>query len=158
MNASGLTMNQNKTFRAALRCLGPGVDVLAFGNGTGHARMTKGLVGLLAAFAALFGLTLALLHVVLIPGALLLLVGIGLVRPRRGVALTADGVFVLHESLWTGRPNHLLLTASPADFTPVGAHGDSKVRVQLGSELVTFKHQEYDRMLRAVQSHATESA
>ena len=158
MNASGPTRKQHKTFQAALKCVGPEVKVIAFGNGTGHPRMTKGFVGLIAAFAALFSLTLALMHVVLIPGALLLLVGIGLVRPRRGVALTEDGVIVLHESLWTGHPNRILLTASPGHFTPVGAHGDSKVRVQLGSEQVTFKQHEYERMLRAVQSHPVESA
>ena len=158
MDTSGLTGKQRKTFEAARRCVGPNVKVLVVGNGTGHARMTKGLIGLIAAFAALFGLTLALLHVVLIPGALLFVVGIGLVRPRRGVALTPDGVFVLHESLWTGKPNRILLTALPAHFTPVGAKGDSKVCVQLGSEQVTFKRHEYDRLLRAVQSQASESA
>ena len=150
MGPHGTSKRQHKKLDAARRVAEPGSEILAYGTGSGHARMSKGLVGLVVGFAVLFVVLLVAVHVVLIPGVVLVVLAIALIRPKRGVALTPDAVLVFHESMWNGKPNRLILS-TPADSfsasnTP--STGGSRVSVLLGTERVTLKTNEYERLLR----------
>jgi hypothetical protein len=152
MTTDGMNRRQRRRLDAARQLVGPDTTILAYGGGRGHARMSKGVVGLAAGFLVVFVAVLALLHAVLLPGGVLLIVGIGMIRPRRGVALTPDAVLLLHESEWNGKPNRLILRAAPVAFVPTGSGSAGSVSFQLGTERVTLKRREYERLLSAVQS------
>jgi hypothetical protein len=151
MGSSGMSKKQHQKLDAARRVAEPGVEILAYGTGTGHARMSKGLIGLVVGFVVLFVIVLVAVHVVLIPGVVLIVVAIGLIRPRRGVALTPDSVLVFHESMWSGKPNRLILSTPAASFSGSTAPGPghSRVALLLGTERVSLKTNEYERLLRA---------
>ena len=158
MGSDGVSKRQHKNFDAARRVSDPGLEILAYATGSGHTRMSRGLIGLVAGFAVLFVVVLVAVHVVLIPGVVLVVVAIGLMRPKRGVALTPDAVLVFHESMWNGKPNRLILSAPAASFSASNAPstGASRVSLLLGSERVTLKTNEYGRLLRAVVPPAVE--
>ena len=61
---------------------------------------------------------------------------------------------MLHRSIWSGRPNRLLLSVPPAAFVSTGPRsGDgNRVSLQIGNERVTLKQAEYERMLRDARS------
>jgi hypothetical protein len=145
-------------FDAARRSAGPGKEILAYGSGIGHARMAKGAIGLAATFAVVFIFALVALHTVVIPGVLLVLVVIRLIRPKRGLALTPGAVLVFHESMWNGKPSRLILSAPVPAFVPDDATGTrgSRVFLHLGAERVTLKRKEYERLLGAVKSPGAE--
>jgi hypothetical protein len=146
-----MTKKQRKRLDAARGVAGPCIEILAYGTGTGHARMSKGLIGLIVGFGLLFVVVLVAVHVVLIPGVVLVVVAIGLIRPKRGVALTPDAVLVFHENIWNGQPNRLILS-SPADVLSAsgtaGTRG-SRVSLLLGNERITMKRNAYEPLLRA---------
>jgi hypothetical protein len=125
---------------------------LAYATGTGHARISKGLVGLVVGFVVLFVVVLVAIHVALIPGVVLLVVAIGLIRPKRGVAVTTDAVLVLHESMWNGTPNGLIVSSpvAPLSGSAAGGTGGPRVSVLLGTERITLKRDEIERLLRAI--------
>jgi len=158
MGPDAMSKKQHKKLAAARRIAAPGSEILAYGTGSGHARMSRGLVGLVTGFAVLFLIVLETVHVVLIPGVVLVVVAIGLVRPKRGVALTSDGVLVFHESMWNGRPNRLILDIPATSFSAPNppSSADSRVSLLLGTERVTLKKDEYERLLRAVAPSAVE--
>jgi hypothetical protein len=158
MGPDGISKRQHKKLDAARRIAEPGSEILAYGTGSGHARMSKGLVGLVVGFAALFLVVLVAVHVVLIPGVVLVVVVIGLVRPKRGVAVTPNAVLVFHESMWNGKPNRLILSTPAPSFSASNAPstGNSRVSLLLGTERVSFKKNEYERLLRGVVPPAVE--
>lgn len=147
-----MSKRQHQKLDAARRIAEPGSEILAYGAGSGHARMSKGLVGLVVGFAVLFLVVLVTVHVALFPGVVLIVVAIGLIRPKRGVALTPDAVLVFHESMWNGKPNRLILSTPAASFSASNAPstGDSRVSLLLGTQRVSFRKNEYERLLRAV--------
>jgi hypothetical protein len=118
MDSDGMNKGQRKKLAAARRVAESGSEILAYGTGSGHARLSKGLVGLVVGFAVLLLVVLVLVHVVLIPGVVLVVVAIGLIRPKRGVALTPDAVLVFHESIWNGKPNRLILRSPASSSQP----------------------------------------
>ena len=158
VGSDGMSKRQCKKIDAARRVTEPGSDILAYGTGSGHARLSKGLIGLVVGFAVLFLVVLVLVHVVLIPGAVLVVVALGLIRPKRGVALTPDAVLVFHESVWNGKPNRLILSSPASSFSASNplSSGGSRVSLLLGTERVTLKTNEYERLLRAVAPPAVE--
>jgi hypothetical protein len=139
-------------YRAAKDVVGQGTNILVYGSGTGHPRMTKGFIVLAGVVVAVLALVLVLTHHLLLPGGLLILVAYRLLRPRRGVALTPTAVIVFHLSMWNGKPKRVLLTAPPAAFVPIDGSTTGRVSVQLGSECVTFKRQVFDHLLEVVHS------
>jgi hypothetical protein len=152
-----ISRRQQKKLDAARRVTESRPEVLAYGTGSGHARLSKSLIGLVVGFAVLFLVVLVLAHVVLIPGVVLVVVAIGLTRPKRGVALTPDAVLVFHESLWNGKPNRLILSSPASSFSASHPNiGGSRVSLLLGTERVTLKANEYKRLLRAVAPPAVE--
>ena len=158
MGSDGMSKRQRKKLEAARRVTEAGPEILAYGTGTGQARLSKGLIGLVGGFAVLFLVLLVLVHVVLIPGVVLVVVAIGLIRPKRGVALTSDAVLMFHESVWNGKPNRLILSSPPSSFSVSNPpnSGGSRVALLLGTERVTLKTNEYQRLLRAVAPPAVE--
>lgn len=155
MGSDGLSKRQHKKLEAVRRVAEPGTEILAYGTGSGHARLSKGLV---VGFVLLFVVVLVLVHVALIPGVIFVVVAVGLIRPKRGLALTPDAVLVFHESMWNGKPNRLLLTSPASSFSASNAPNASGSRVSLvlGAERITLKANEYERLLRAVVPPAVE--
>jgi hypothetical protein len=158
MGHDAMSRAVRKKLDAARRLADPGREILAYGSGVGQARMAKGAVGLAAGFAVVFLVVLVALHTVLIPGFLLVLMVIRLIRPKRGLALTNGAVLVFHESMWNGRPSHLIMSAPAPAFVPSDAAGTggSRVFLHLGPERVTLKGKEYERLLRAVKRPGAE--
>ena len=151
MGTDRMSKRQQKKLDAARGVAEPGTEILAYGTGSGHARMSKGLIGLIVGFGLLFAVVLVAVHVVLIPGVLLVVVAIGLIRPKRGVAVTPDAVLVFHESIWSGRPNRLILSSPAAALSASGAPstGGSRVSLLLGNERITLKRSAFEPLLRA---------
>ena len=158
MGSDGMSKRQHKKLDAARRIVDRGSEILAYGTGSGHARISKGLIGLVVGFAVLFVVVLIAVHVVLIPGVVLVVVTTGLIRPKRGVALTRDAVLVFQESMWNGKPNRLILSFPAASFSASNALSPrvSRVSFLLGTERITLKTNEYERLLRAVVPPAVE--
>jgi hypothetical protein len=157
MGSEGMSRRQYKKLEAAGQVAEPGTAILAYGSGTGHARMSKGFVGLVVGFAALFVVLLAAVHVVLIPGAVLVVVAIGLIRPKRGVAVTPDAVLVFHESIWNGRPTRLILSAPATSLSASSGSNDaSRASLLLGTERITLKRNVFALLLRAVEPSTVE--
>jgi hypothetical protein len=144
-----MTKRQCKKLDAARGLADPRSQIVAYGSGTGHARISTGLVGLVVGFVVVFVVVLVAVHVALIPGVVLVVVAIGLVRPKRGVARTPDAILVFHESVWNGTPNRLILSAPVASLSAAGAanNGASRVTVLLGTERITLKAADFDRLL-----------
>jgi hypothetical protein len=151
VSTNGMSKRQYKKLDAARGIAGPGTEILAYGTGSGHARMSKGLIGLIVGFGLLFAVVLVAVHVVLIPGVVLVVVAIGLIRPKRGVALTPDSVLLFHESIWSGRPNRLILSDPAGALSAAGSPstGTSRVSLLLGDERITLKRAEFEPLLRA---------
>jgi hypothetical protein len=153
MGTERMSRRQYKKLDAARRVTDGGEDVLAYATGKGHARISKGLICLVVGFAALFVVLLAAVHVVLIPGVVLVVVAIGLIKPKRGVAVTPDAVLVFHESIWNGKPNRLVLSAPAAELSAanLASTGAPRASLVLGAERITLKTEEFERLLRAVE-------
>jgi hypothetical protein len=159
MSSDGTSKKQRKKLEAARRVAAPGTLILAYATGTGHARISKSLVGLVVGFAALFVVVLLAVHVALIPGFVLVVVAIGLVRPKRGVALTPDAVLVFHESMWNGTPKSLIVSAPVASLSAsdTATTGGSRVSLLFGTERITLKKDEFERLLRATAPTSLET-
>jgi hypothetical protein len=151
MGSDGTIKRQSKKLDAARDVAEPGTEILAYGTGSGHVRISKGLIGLFVGFVLLFVVVLAAVHVALIPGVVLVVVAVGLARPKRGVALTPDAVLLFHESIWSGKPNRLLLSSPVAALSASGGQstGTSRVSLLLGSERISMKRGEFEPLLRA---------
>jgi hypothetical protein len=158
MGSDGMSKKQHKRLDAARQLAEPGTEILAYGSGTGHARMSKGLVGLIVGFALLFVVVLVAVHVVLIPGVVLVVVAIGLIRPKRGVAVTPDAILVFHESIWSGKPNRLILSAPAAALSASSGAttGTSRASLLLGTERITVKSNAFELLLRAAEPSTVE--
>jgi hypothetical protein len=146
---------KRRGLEATKALLGPATNVRAYAFGRAHARMTNGAWGLIAIFGTAFVVVLIALQTILIPGVLLVLVLYGMVRPRRGVAVTDDGVVVMALSGWNGTPRHVIDTQPHAALRAGirGANG-SKVNVQLGSDLITLKRADFESLLAAAPDAA----
>lgn len=158
MRTDGMTKRQHKKLDAARGVAEPGTEILAYGTGSGNARMSKGFVGLIVGFVALFVVLLVAVHAVLIPGVVLVVVAIGLIKPKRGVAVTPDTVLVFHESMWNGKPNRLISVA-PVDTLSTAKAGRteaSRVSLLVGAERVSLKTNEFDRLLHPAVPPAVE--
>jgi hypothetical protein len=151
MDSDGTNRRQRKNLDAARKLAGPRSDVLAYASGSGHARMSKGFIGLVTCFILLFAIVLVVIHAVVIPGAVIIVVAIGLLKPRRGLALTSDAVLVFHESIWSGRPNRLTSQFPISSLMAAKSAGarSSRVNILFGAEGVSLKEKEFERLLRA---------
>jgi hypothetical protein len=146
-----MTRQQRKGQEAIRKLVGPGDEVTAFAFGRAHARMTTGAWSLIAVFGTLFVIVLVALKTILIPGAVLIWIPYGMVRPRRGVAVARSGIIVAALSGWNGAPKHVTAILPP-DALRGGIRNatGSKVDVQLGDDLITLKRQDFESLLAAV--------
>ena len=145
-----LSSRQRRELQAARKTIGEAAAVRAFARGRATARWSAGASWIVGAFAAAFVVAFVFLHVVLIPGALVVLVLYDNVRPRRGVAVTATGVAELKLSTMSGRPSSVLsMTGHAALLQPLDrANGRTVVRV--GTEDVSFRDRDLGMLQAAI--------
>ncbi len=145
---SPLTSRQRRHLQAARKAMGEAADVRAFAAGRANARWSSAARWVLGIFVAAFTGAIVLLHVVLLPGALVLYVLYDAVKPQRGVAVTGAGVAELKLSMMSGRPSSVLATTNHAAL--LESHIErvkGKSGVRFGAEDVLLR----DRDLRMLQ-------
>jgi hypothetical protein len=99
--------NQNK----ASEVLGQGVEVAAYRSGVGKARMTKSLIVLVAAYIALSIALFARTGKVNGLFIFVLIIALAIIWPRRGIAVTRQGLVILKESVVQAKPKAVILSA-----------------------------------------------
>jgi hypothetical protein len=153
-----MNRRQRRNLDAARKLAEPGSEILAYASGSGHARLSKGFIGVATCFILLFAIVLLVIHAVVIPGAVVIVVAIALLKPRRGVVLTGDAVLVFHKSIWSGRPNRLISQFPTSALMAAKSAGTRSSRVNLlfGTERVSLKEREFDRLLQAAVPPAVE--
>jgi len=134
--------------RAAQRLLGPDVVIREIGFGRAHARLTTSAIALVSIFVVAFIVALAL-GVVLIPGGLLLIVVLGLIRPPRAVVVTDHGTALLNRGIGTGRPTKVLALLAHDALPPPSALVSGIRAVPLGPDRVSFSRKEIERLTTA---------
>jgi hypothetical protein len=152
--AKDLTRSQRKKLGSARKVVGASTEIVGYWSGKGHTRAAKALLYLGIGYAVAFVAVQILLGRFLIPGVLLIVAVYYLVRPLRGIAVTPVGVLVLHESMMNGQPSRVLFVAPPGALGPLDEHLEGKrhVRVQIGSELIRLKRDDYQSLLLATQN------
>jgi hypothetical protein len=146
---SSLTSRQRKEIGAARALLGDTANVRAFATGRAEARWTDGASVMTGIFGAVFLVALFVFHVILFPGALFLFALYGMIRPRRGIAVTANGVTELALGIWNGRPCSVISTTDHAAlFGPRATQNKGMTVVTFGGETVSLR----DRDLAMLQS------
>jgi hypothetical protein len=141
---------QRRHGAAVRKLLGEGTDVRAFAAGRANARWSPGATWFVAIFGGCFAFMLVLVHVILLPGALVGLLLFDTIRPRRGVAVTADRVFDLKLSSISARPYGVIATAG--HDAVLGAHADAtrgKWAIEFGGERVSVRERDL-ALLRSV--------
>ena len=115
--------------------------------------MTEGLLMLVGVFIVVSVGAFIETGTVLIPGALLIIVGAAMVRPRRGIALMSTGLLVMHESMADATPNRILfqapLSALAAEIHETAGTVQTNVFLELGPERVRIKRSTYESLLVA---------
>jgi hypothetical protein len=157
--AKDRTRNQRKKLASARKVVGASTEVVDYRSGKGHTRATKTLLYLgLGYIVALLAVQIFIGRL-LIPGVLLILVVYYLVRPLRGVAVSPFGAVVMHESMMNGQPTKVLFVAPPDALGSSDEHleGKTHVRVQIGSELIRLKRDDYESLVLAIHSSAAPS-
>jgi hypothetical protein len=129
---------------------GAGVRVVVIGRA--NARWSDGARWTVGIFSAAFVLAFVLLHVILFPGALVLLVLYESVRPKRGIAVTASGISELQLSLMNGRPSSAITSTDHAAlFAPrLTEAKDGKSAVAFGSDVVSLRGEDLALLQAAV--------
>jgi hypothetical protein len=137
---------RRKVTDAAAALLEPGTHIRAVGFGRANARWTTTSIVLLAVFASVFLVALAL-GVLLFPGAVLLIVFSQKTWPPRVVVVADQGVATMDRGLLNGRPARVVARLPHAALaTPAG----SDRKRQLGYDVVTFPLRELERLVGAL--------
>jgi hypothetical protein len=120
-------------------------QAVAYGSGTGHVRFSQSLVGTVIGFVALFVVVLLVLGRFLIPGVVLLVIAASAIRPRRGVAITPQGIFVMHENMVDNMPNQVVAHGPISGITSLVDDNEraSHVRLAVGREIVRLRRTTY---------------
>jgi hypothetical protein len=156
--STSLTTRQRRELRDAGHLIGGRVSVYAFAMGRANPRLSAGARWIAGLFGAAFVLILVTLHVVLIPGFLVAYLLYDSVRPRRGVAVTTDGLTEVRLRTWNGRPGWILATTDHGALAPARIEPtDGKPGVRFGAETVSLRDRELER-LRAAVASATQPA
>jgi hypothetical protein len=144
-----LTSAQRRNLKGAREAMGDAADVRAFAAGRANARWSTGARWVLGIFIAVFAGAFVLLHVILIPGGLVVYVLYDTVKPRRGVAVTPAGVAELKLSMMNGRPSSVLAMTNHAALIESALEDmKSKGGVRFGGEDVSLRGSDL-RMLRS---------
>jgi len=153
-----MAMSERNRAKGAARVqelLGGATPVHDYVVGHGHARLTTTAVVTLAVFGTAFLVALAFGQV-LIPGVLVVWVGIRAVRPLLGVAVTHRGLAVVHVSMLNGRPSRVVVLLPPVP--PWSDAATAPWTMALGPERVRFAKKEYARLTAAVAAVAPPAA
>jgi hypothetical protein len=130
--------------------MGGAAAIRAFARGRANARWSTGASWVVGVFAAAFVAAFVFLHVVLVPGALVLFVMFDTVRPRRGVAVTATGVAELKLSRMSGRPSSVLGTTSYAALHQPVDRAKGRTVVRVGTEDVSLRDRDLGLLRGAI--------
>jgi hypothetical protein len=132
----------------------PGTGVRGVFLGRAHARLTTPVAVLLGLFGAAFTVALAF-DVVLIPGALLLILVLDWVRPKRVVVVAEQGIALLARSQLTGRPARVLAKLPLHVLPPPSVLTSRADPVAFGPDRVTFSKPERERLARSAAMVST---
>ena len=150
------TRRNRKNLAKAKKIGAPFGEVIAYVSGTGKLRFTEGLAMLIGCFVLLCVVVFMATGRILIPGFLVVIVGVGMVRPRRGVALMPNGLLVMHESMADATPKRILVHAPvgalEASIVEAADTVQSSVHLDLGTERIRMKRGAYDSLLRAARN------
>jgi len=137
---------RRKSIEAARRLLPPNpIQQYAYAVTGSYPPTVIGL--LVAAWAAVFALSLALFGGVIIPGWLVFFAIRQAINSPRGVVVVDGGVALVRRSFWTGRPNAIVALLPVGSIVPRTSRG-SYVEAQVGPEIVWMHNKEYNRLLQ----------
>jgi hypothetical protein len=102
----------------------------------------------------MFVFALVVLHVVLIPGFLVVYVLYDSVRPRRGLAVTAAGITEMKLSMLNGKPAAVLATSPHVALFSLGERSGGKTVVRLPADDVSLKDADLQRLQAAAAAAA----
>jgi len=144
--------SQRRGLKAARSILGGATDVRAFAAGrVESAKMNTGAWWIVGIFGTVFAFFFLFLHVVLIPGALVLILLFESVKPKRGVAVTGGGVVEFKLSGFNGRPRSVMATTDHGVFFQGRARVvGQRVGLTFGSETILLRQVDYATLLATV--------
>lgn len=151
INATNLTSRQRRELESARTVT---ADVRAYAVGRASARWSDGAKWVTGIFTTLFVFALVVLHVVLIPGFLVVYVLYDSVRPRRGLAVTAAGVTEMKLSLMNGKPSAVVGSSTHAALFSPGERSGGRTVVRLPAEDVSLKDADLQRLQAAAAAAA----
>jgi hypothetical protein len=147
------TKRKRKNLAKAQKIIGPSADVTAYGSGAGRARITRGFIILVCFYLAISVAVLVLTGRFLFPGLLLIIIGASLLRPRRGIAVTAGGLIVMHESMVDASPDRILMGAPLDALDTIIRDGNGAVQtsvdLEMGAERIRLKRATFETLLLA---------
>jgi hypothetical protein len=146
-----LTSRQRRELESARKVT---ADAHAYAVGRASARWSDGAKWVTGIFTALFVFALVVLHIVLIPGFLVVYVLYDSVRPRRGVAVTAAGITEMKLSMMNGKPSAVLATSSHAALFSPGEQSGGRTVVRLPAEDISLKDADLHRLQGAAAAAA----
>jgi len=143
---------QRRGLNAARAILGGVTDVRGFAAGRVEgARMTRGAWWIVGIFSAVFAFFFLFLHVILLPGALVLILLYESVKPKRGVAVTSHGVAELRLKGFNARPAAVLATTDHGVLSHGRARAVGKrIGVTFGTETVLVRERDFATLMAAV--------
>jgi len=144
--------SQRRGMAAARSILGGATDVRAFAAGrVENARMNTGAWWIVGIFSAVFASFILFLHVILIPGALVLILLYESVKPKRGVAVTGSGVVEFKLSGFSARPRSVIATTDHGVLFQGRARVvGQRLGLTFGSETILLRQGDYATLLATV--------
>jgi hypothetical protein len=128
--------------------------------GRANFRWTTAATIMVSLFAALFVAGL-LAHVVIFPGALLIIAFVTVVRPLRFVIVTDRGVIVMARGYWGGKPGTVIASSAHGVLLPPHVNQSHLTRsgpkevVNFGPEQVTIARKRFNRLVAAIPAEAS---
>jgi hypothetical protein len=146
-----LSKAQRRALKTAQKVIGEAKDVRAYAAGRAQARMSDRAWWVAGIIAGMFLLALVLLRVVLVPGVIAWYIVYDAIRPRRGVAVTGEGITELKLSLFNGMPKSVIAELNHAALAERSAtHEGGKVKVTLGHEVISLRKSEFEMLVGSV--------
>jgi len=149
--APKLSSYQRRGMDAARRIIGA-TDVRGFAAGRVEiARMTEGTWWVVGIFGAVFVFFFLVLHVILLPGALVFVLVYESVKPRRGVVVTGNGIVEFTMKGFNALPKSVMATTDYGALYQGRARSVGKgIGITFGSETVIVRERDYPVLLGAV--------
>ena len=147
--------SDKRTQESLAKVLPQGTIVRAYAGGPAHARLSPLATGIIVTFTVVFAALAVTTGRILVPGVFLLLFLAAAVRPHRGCAVTNRGLALVRTRIENHEPKELLLWLPTASLLPPNlvTVGTKRMRVQLGSERVSLRTEDYQRLVGALGAH-----